>query len=292
MDVSVIIPLHDNASTIGETLDSLLEQGDVTLEVIVVDDRSSDDGPARARAHPVRPRVIPSRAPGPAAARNTGFAESRGRHVVFLDADDILLAGALPARLEAAEAAGGGCVVVAQYDDLVDGQRRPGTAPLPFRDGSVRSLLRGNRLVLHAALTPRHILARLDGPFDEDMWHGEDWGVWLRLACQGVPFRRLDAVDCLYRRRAGSLSTNRERVAGDAIRLLRSARTWLSRGEGARSLEAVRRDELHRWHRHRALRRLARGSVPGAIRDVVAAVAAAPRQVLRWPVILLRRRRE
>ena len=276
MDVSVIIPLHDGAATIRETLDSLLEQGDLALEVVVVDDRSTDDGPALARSHPLAPRVIPSPAPGPAAARNAGFAGTTGRYVVFLDADDLLLPGALPGRVAAADAAGGGSVIVGQHDDLVDGRRERVAEADRFRDGSAASLLRGNRLALHAALTPRSLLAALDGLFDARMWHGEDWGVWLRLACRGTRFVALDRVDCLYRRRPGSLSTDRDRVADDAIRMLGEARAWVAGADDARSLEAVRRRELHRWHRYRARRRLRRGAVAVAVRDLAAAVAAAP----------------
>lgn len=289
MDVSVVIPLHDDEATIGEALDSLLPQGGIGLEAIVVDDRSTDRGPGLARAHPIGPRLLSSPRPGPSAARNTGFAVARGRYVVFLDADDVLLAGALPARVAAADEAGGTGVVVGQYADLVDGKRRSVEDEAVFRDGAAATLMRGNRLALHAALVPRTLLATLDGPFDETMWHGEDWDVWLRLACRGVPFVVLDSVDCLYRRRGGSLSTDRDRVADDAIRLLERAREWLPSGEAGAALEAVRRIELHRWHRHRALRRLRQGSVAGAAADVLAAAAAAPARLLEWPRLLTRR---
>ena len=92
--VSVVVPLHQGARYIDATLDSLLAQTEPLHEVIVVDDGSTDDGPCRARSHPLHPTVIRQDRAGVAVARNRGALHASGTHVCFLDQDDLWM----PAR--------------------------------------------------------------------------------------------------------------------------------------------------------------------------------------------------
>ena len=92
--VSVVVPLHQGAHYIDATLDSLLAQTEPLHEVIVVDDGSTDDGPCRARSHPLRPTVTRQDRAGVAVARNRGALRASGTHVCFLDQDDLWM----PAR--------------------------------------------------------------------------------------------------------------------------------------------------------------------------------------------------
>ncbi|WIB78906.1 glycosyltransferase family 2 protein [Curtobacterium sp. MCPF17_002] len=101
--LSVVIPAHDAEPWIGELLESVLEQDVEAMEVIVVDDRSADrTGPLvdAVAAADERVRRVPSRAPGGAAARNTGVAVARGEYLVFADADDVVPSGAYRAMVE------------------------------------------------------------------------------------------------------------------------------------------------------------------------------------------------
>ena len=86
--VSVVIPLHNNAATVGVAIQSAMSQTARPLEVIVVDDGSTDDSAAIASGFgpPVSCLSQPCR--GPAAARNTGVRAARGSFIAFLDADD------------------------------------------------------------------------------------------------------------------------------------------------------------------------------------------------------------
>src|SRR5687767_8086677 len=90
--VSVIIPAFNAGASIDETLDSVLRQTYRDFEVLVVDDGSDDDTPARVAAFAARdPRVVLLRQQrgGVAAARNLAISRSRGELVAPLDADDL-----------------------------------------------------------------------------------------------------------------------------------------------------------------------------------------------------------
>lgn len=87
--VSVIIPLYNKAETIAETLESVLSQSYQNLEVIVVDDGSTDSGPNTVRCvRDPRLRFFSQKNAGPGAARNFGVSVATGSFLCFLDADD------------------------------------------------------------------------------------------------------------------------------------------------------------------------------------------------------------
>lgn len=84
--VSVIVPAHNAAGTLGDCLQALLASSCEGMEILVVDDRSTDGTAEIARSLGVRV-VSNSRGRGPAAARNEGVAHARGALVMFIDAD-------------------------------------------------------------------------------------------------------------------------------------------------------------------------------------------------------------
>ncbi len=105
-DVSVVIPARDAAATIGRTLEAVLRQRiEGGLEVIVVDDGSSDDTAAVARSVSTQIRVVAQPASGPARARNRGAAEAAAPVLAFTDADCFPAPGWLEAGLAAIEEA-------------------------------------------------------------------------------------------------------------------------------------------------------------------------------------------
>lgn len=89
MKVTVVVPLYNKAPYIGRALDSVLHQTCCNYNVLVVDDGSSDDGPAIVQSFADRRvRLIRQENAGPAYARNRGLEEAQGQYVAFLDADD------------------------------------------------------------------------------------------------------------------------------------------------------------------------------------------------------------
>jgi glycosyltransferase involved in cell wall biosynthesis len=97
--VSCVIPAYNGASTLQRAIDSVVAQGPVVSEIIVVDDGSTDETAAVARANPVR--YIYQENQGVAAARNRGAREASEAFVGFLDADDEWLANKSLRQMEA-----------------------------------------------------------------------------------------------------------------------------------------------------------------------------------------------
>ncbi len=121
--VSVIIPVYNAAPFLERAVTSAMGQRDADIEVVLVDDGSTDgsrelcDELAEADG---RVRVVAQENAGPAAARNNGVSHAEGDFIFFLDADDYIPGDAVATLLEAA--AGGADLVMSNFDKLVDGE--------------------------------------------------------------------------------------------------------------------------------------------------------------------------
>lgn len=94
--ISVVIPLYNKETSIVQSLNSVLSQSYDDFEVVIVDDGSTDGSAAIVDAiHDSRIRLIKQENGGPSKARNTGVRNAKGEWILFLDADDELLEGAL-----------------------------------------------------------------------------------------------------------------------------------------------------------------------------------------------------
>ena len=98
--VSVVIPCYNAACFLKETLDSVLAQTVTPLEVIVIDDGSTDDSAAIAESFGAPVKVLRQTNQGESIARNRGIDEATGEWVAFLDADDLWLPNKLERQLE------------------------------------------------------------------------------------------------------------------------------------------------------------------------------------------------
>jgi glycosyltransferase involved in cell wall biosynthesis len=213
--VSIVIPAHDHARFLPGTLESALAQTVRDVEVIVVDDGSSDGTPELAPQYADRVTWVRQPRRGPAAARNAGLALARGTYVNFLDADDSLTPDAVERRLDVlARDAQLGWV----YSDLwvtdADG-RVTGLASELLRYRGRRlsgdifaELLLGDFIPIHAVLVRRAVLDAV-GLFDESLTRSaEDWDLWLRVA-RRYPVAYLDATLGYYRRAPGGKTADR-----------------------------------------------------------------------------------
>ncbi len=182
--VSVVIPTFDRADFLPAALDSVLAQEGVPLEVIVVDDGSTDETASVLQRY--GDRIVSLRQPnsGPAIARNRGIAVARGEWVAFLDSDDMWEPGALRRLLDAATAnpdAGlitlRGRVVTSdgRPTQRIIGKQSPGTEFTP------QSFLERDSGGVLTPMVRRHLLLEVGG-YDETLATAEDCDLWLRLS--------------------------------------------------------------------------------------------------------------
>jgi len=98
IELSVLIPVHNAEDFIQHAVESVLAESIAGMEVVVVDDGSTDRSIARIQDLPIR--IIRQPARGEAAARNSAVRAARGKYISFLDADDVITAGGLEARMD------------------------------------------------------------------------------------------------------------------------------------------------------------------------------------------------
>jgi glycosyltransferase involved in cell wall biosynthesis len=221
-DVSVVIPTHNRARLLMQTLSTILGQEGVTFEAIVVDDGSSDDTPTvLARCRDPRLRVLRREAAGGVgAARNVGIHAARGSWVAFVDDDDLWLPSKLARQLEATVEQAREWSYTAAVKFITDPcpslwQRMPAPAPEAVAQG-----LPWKNVVPAGAsnVMARRALLRDVGGFDVDLPHLADWDLWLKLLRAGMP-SSIDAYLVAYRQHSASMSLRPEGILEDLRRI-------------------------------------------------------------------------
>ncbi len=218
--VSVVVPAFDVGRYVEGAVRSALEQTRPPLEILVVDDASTDDtGAVLARLGDPRVRVL--RNPenrGPGFSRNRAIAEARGEWLALLDGDDAWLPERLERLLAVVEA--GESDLVADDVILCDASLFPtGESALAKRRVRLAGPLRipPARFVrwdlgFLKPLVRRRFLAERGLGFDESLRHGEDFELIFRCLRQGARFDLVGEGLYLHRGRKGSLTSERLRL--------------------------------------------------------------------------------
>ena len=207
---SVVIPLYNKEREVGEALRSAVEQTLAPVEIIVVDDGSTDGGAAVVRDWAARSplvRLIEQPNAGVCAARNRAVAESAGDYVAFLDADDAWRPGFLE-EIAAMIDEFPGCGL---YCTAFDIRSHEGEFPAdcPSERGVVEDFFRDSAhryiAIPSASCVPRRVFDATGG-FPAGMKIGEDLYLWIRIARRWkVCFS--PARLCLYSRVASNRSS-------------------------------------------------------------------------------------
>jgi glycosyltransferase involved in cell wall biosynthesis len=274
--VSVVLPVYNRAQLLERSAGSVLAQSFRDLELLIVDDGSTDATGAVAeglRARDLRVRVLRQPNGGAAAARNRGIEMARGDLVAFQDSDDEWLPGHLAghvAMLDDHPEAG----VVYSYMT----RRRGPTEKLipdpttPQREGDLsRALLRRNLVGTPTAVVRRQVLLEA-GPMDPRLPQLEDWDLWIRVAQRAsFAFRPESTVASSYS--ADSLSLDQGKYIDALETIVRKHGTAFAHAP-----------ELLAWHADRiGLHRLLAGRLPEGRDWSLRAFQADHR---RWPALL------
>jgi glycosyltransferase involved in cell wall biosynthesis len=178
--VSVIIPTYNYGAFVGQAVESALAQRwDGAIEVIVVDDGSTDDTRERLAAYGDRIRYIYQDNKGLSAARNTGIRQARHEWIALLDSDDVWHGDKTRIQLEAVGGRQAVGFVGTPFVPLEDQQ----PANPPVRPLSVRDFLVGTPVTASSTMVRRRCFETA-GLFDETLRSAEDREMWLRLSAQ------------------------------------------------------------------------------------------------------------
>lgn len=212
--VSVIVPVFNGAPFLGSAIASIVAQGYPAIEIIVVDDGSTDGIEAAVAACPVDVRFFRQINAGPAAARNRGLLDASGDLIAFLDVDDLWPEDTLGTLVEIMESMPEADVVIgrAQMARITDAGKdqfydEPG-GPYPYFIGS--------------ALYRRRVFERI-GPFDAALRFAEDTDWFQRLKEGGGGLHRVERTTLVVRRHGRNMTDSKTLVELGMVQALKRA---------------------------------------------------------------------
>ena len=225
--ISVVIPSYNHAHFLGEAIASVLAQEYPRIEVVVVNDGSSDDT-AKVVARFQEVRYVEQTQPRARRGTERWTGHMHGELVVFLDADDRLLPGALEAgmRAMAAQPAAG---FAAGYSRFVsrDGTALPTDQPARATgEDSYIYLLRRNRIRNPAMVIFRREVVARAGGFSAGINACADYDLYLRIS-RSCPAVFHDQVVADYRKHGGNMSDNAAMMLRQLLRVMRRQRPYL-----------------------------------------------------------------
>jgi glycosyltransferase involved in cell wall biosynthesis len=211
---SVIMPCYNASPYLQQAVDSVLHQSYRQVELIVVDDGSTDDSRNIAAhlstQHPDRITVLHTNRQGPYPARNTGLSRAKGEFVAFLDADDYWTSTFLE-KLHTALVGNNAALAYCGWQNIgaTDRTNEPFVPP-DYEDGDkLEMLLRSaSPWPIHAALTRRSVIEQVGG-FDTSLATCMDYDLWLRIGASRR-ILRVPEVLAYYRFHPGGQITSKQ----------------------------------------------------------------------------------
>ncbi len=226
--VSVVIACYNSARYLAETIESALAQTYPRIEVIVIDDGSTDETPRIARSYPVNYLYQANR--GVSAARNRGIFRSQGKYVLFLDHDDRLLPEAVATGVRLLEEHPECAVAVGEHRYIgADGTELGYSNKRAAGRDHYLMLLEGNFIETPCSALHRRSSFSVTGVFDESVRGAEDHELYLRTARRKA-FIGHDATVSEYRLHDSNVSRNAELMLSVCHRVLQMELPYLQGG--------------------------------------------------------------
>lgn len=282
--VSVVIPTFNGAHFLAQTIESALAQTYPSLEVIVVDDGSTDETPAIVAAFGSRVRYVRQANAGTAAARNRGILEARGEYIALLDHDDLWLPRKLERQLPVFATDPLIGVVFARIEFFRTETGEVTAQYFPGSELGPHDLLAHRVLPIQTVVFRRSALEAV-GPFDVCLRGTDDWDLGIRLSAR---FRAIGVPETLARVRLhpDQQGGNAMAMYRQARRVLQKHRTLHPRCRACREARTVSRQilraDLAAARKGHARQAWTRGWYGAALLYAVAAAWHEPALVFRW----------
>jgi len=204
--VAVVIPCFRQVGFLPDAIESALSQAVAPNEIIVVDDGNEQDLSAIASEYPLV-RFVRQENRGLAAARNRGLNETSSGKVIFLDADDSLLEGAVEAGLRCFGANPAAAFVYGGFEETSREHTQVRFTSIEDR----LDLLRCNWVAMIGTVMFDRTILLENGGFDETLGMCEDWDAYLRLS-RTHPFAAHDETVARYRKHDANMSADETKL--------------------------------------------------------------------------------
>jgi glycosyltransferase involved in cell wall biosynthesis len=289
--VSVIIPTFNCPEFLKAAIESVLAQAYTELEVVVVDDGSTDNTPEVVRQFKDRVRYVHQNNAGTAAARNTGIKSASGEVIAFLDHDDLWLPGKLERQIppllgdESVGMVFCGRQFFNTYTNEVT-STHPAESELKVHD-----FLAHTTIALQSAIMRRTIFVDV-GVFDENLLGTDDWEMCIRIA---EKYRVIGVPDVLVsiRGHEGQQGIMTERMYTNSMSVLTkhanihaNCRQCM---DAVRRSNAIIRQDYYQRYRRQAKTDFAERRIFTGIKDLAMGLRRYPQAITRVPQRLLQR---
>jgi glycosyltransferase involved in cell wall biosynthesis len=244
--VSVVIPCYQQAQYLGEAIESVLAQTYPHLEVVVVDDGSTDNVGAVASRYP-GVRCVREPNSGPAAARNAGIRNSNGDFLIFLDADDRLLPQGVQAGVQALEARQECAAAIGTYrrttfdNRPIDTHEQP-----PVNERQYEQMMEDNWAGFPArAIYRRSLLEHVRG-FDSEIDAAADFGFNLAVARE-FPIASHETMVAEHREHGRNLSADAAVMLTETLAAMKKQRPYI---KGDPDRRRAYKQGMRNWKRY------------------------------------------
>jgi glycosyltransferase involved in cell wall biosynthesis len=293
--VSIVMPVHNAERHLAHALDSALRQTYRPIEIIAVDDGSTDRSAEilaqYVASHAAQVTYLHQKNMGAAAARNAALAAARGEYIAFLDADDLWAPNKLEVQIAYLESRPDVQLVASRWRVLSSEQEAElFDAPASLDDldrdnpGRINQAWIYNELLIDCVVhtttaVMRRGLMQQIGSFDTALRRGQDYDYWLR-ASRVTPIPRLEAQLSAYRLHATNSSWRPQPVNYAAVVIQRALHKWGRKGPDGRvtSMSTMRRRLADHWFNF-GYQHALRGSLRTALGSALRSLAFWPFQV-------------
>lgn len=214
--VSVVIPVFNGERFLREAVESVLAQQYAPVEIIIVDDGSTDDTATVARSFPETVRYLHQTNQGPAAARNRGIEHAKGSLIAFADADDLWPEAKLGLQLPYLIKDPAIDIVIGRIQQVLLSEAVNGeTQSQEFAEPAFS-------VNLGSAVVRRSVFERV-GLFDETMRYSEDVDWFMRARESGATIVTIDAVTLLYRQHEQNMTRGKSTSELNVLKALKKS---------------------------------------------------------------------